>query len=163
MKRKHSDLKSEHPTLQNMKFLDLFSISVGHLCPPGSGSTDLIEPGSNSDPDPQHCNEVDAGRYWKVAVLMGADKETAAAQLWKVIEFEVRIAKISIDEADRHDTGQWYRKGGAIANHNSRLIFFITSSVFSLLNAGKGFCRTPYRIVQFLSSVCAVCTPWNAS
>jgi hypothetical protein len=49
---------------------------------------------------------------------MGADKETAAAQLWKVIEFEVRIAKISIDEADRHDTGQWYRKGRTIANHN---------------------------------------------
>jgi hypothetical protein len=80
---------------------------------------------SDPDPDPKHCNEVDADCYWKVAVLMGADKETAAAQLWKVIEFEVRIAKISIDEADRHDTGQWYRKGGAIANHNSRLISFL--------------------------------------
>jgi hypothetical protein len=76
------------------------------------------------DPNQKPCNEVDADRYWKVAVLMGADKETAAAQLWKVIEFEVRIAKISIDEADRHDTGQWYRKGGSIANHNSCLTAF---------------------------------------
>ena len=41
---------------------------------------------------------------------MGADRETAADNLWKVIEFEMRIANISIDEADRHDTGQWYRK-----------------------------------------------------
>jgi hypothetical protein len=99
---------------------------VGHFCPPGSGSIDLIESGSNSDPDPKHCNEVDADRYWKVAVLMGADKETAAAQLWKVIEFEVRIAKISIDEADRHDTGQWYRKGRTRANHNIAVLnFFI--------------------------------------
>ena len=53
----------------------------------------------------------------KVAVLMGADRDTAADQLWKVIEFEMRIANISIDEADRHDTGQWYRKGGPLANH----------------------------------------------
>jgi hypothetical protein len=39
-----------------------FSIFVGHFCPPGSdpysesgsGSTELIESGSNSDPDPKH-------------------------------------------------------------------------------------------------------------
>ncbi len=31
----------------------LFSTFVGHFCPPGSGSTDPIESGSNWDPDPQ--------------------------------------------------------------------------------------------------------------
>ena len=29
----------------------------------------------------------------------------------KVVEFERRLANISLDEADRHDTGQWYKKG----------------------------------------------------
>ncbi len=28
---------AEHPALQNMKFLNFFSIFVGHFCPPGSG------------------------------------------------------------------------------------------------------------------------------
>jgi hypothetical protein len=41
-----------------MKFLDFFSIVVGNFCPLGSGSgygsTDLIESGSNADPDPKH-------------------------------------------------------------------------------------------------------------
>jgi hypothetical protein len=43
----------EHPALQNIKFL--FSIFLGQLCPPGSGSFDLIESGStlkcDRDPD----------------------------------------------------------------------------------------------------------------
>jgi hypothetical protein len=34
------------------KFLIFFYFFVGHFCPPGSGSTDLIESGSN--PDPKH-------------------------------------------------------------------------------------------------------------
>jgi hypothetical protein len=38
-------LKREHPALQNMKF-QKFSTFVGCFCPPGSGSTDLIESGS---------------------------------------------------------------------------------------------------------------------
>ncbi len=38
-----------------MKFLNFFSTFVGHFCPPGSGSTDLIESISNTDPDPQRC------------------------------------------------------------------------------------------------------------
>jgi hypothetical protein len=41
------------PALQNMTFLYFFYIFVCHICPPGSGSTDLIEFGS--DPDPKHC------------------------------------------------------------------------------------------------------------
>jgi hypothetical protein len=41
-----SALKREHP-LQKMKFINFFSIFVGHFCPPGSGS--------NLHPDPQHC------------------------------------------------------------------------------------------------------------
>jgi hypothetical protein len=32
--KKPSALKREHPALQNMKFLDFFSIFVGHFCPP---------------------------------------------------------------------------------------------------------------------------------
>ncbi len=35
-----------------LKFLTTF---VGHFCPPGSGSTEPIEYGSNPDPDPQPC------------------------------------------------------------------------------------------------------------
>jgi hypothetical protein len=36
---------------------ELFSVFVGHFCPPrsGYGSTDLIESGSNPDSDPKHC------------------------------------------------------------------------------------------------------------
>ncbi len=49
---KPSALKREHSALQNMKFLTFSSIIVGHFCPPGSGSgsTDLIESGSSTDP-----------------------------------------------------------------------------------------------------------------
>ncbi len=54
-------LKSGHPALQNIKFLDFFYTFVGHfsLLDPdtdseyGSGSTDLIESGSNTDLDPK--------------------------------------------------------------------------------------------------------------
>jgi hypothetical protein len=41
---------SAHPALQNLKYLNFFSIFVGHFRPPGSGSTDLIE---SLDPDPK--------------------------------------------------------------------------------------------------------------
>ncbi len=57
--------KIEHPALQKIKFINFFSIFMGHFCPPvsesGSGweswSRDPIESGSNPDPDPQHCFE----------------------------------------------------------------------------------------------------------
>jgi hypothetical protein len=55
LQEKPSALKREHPALQNMKFF--FSIFVGNffaLLDPDpdskSGSTDLMESGSNSDP-----------------------------------------------------------------------------------------------------------------
>jgi hypothetical protein len=35
-----------------MKFPNFFPTFVRHFCPPGSGSTDPIESGSNADPDP---------------------------------------------------------------------------------------------------------------
>ncbi len=41
--------KREHPQLQNMKFLNFFSIFVVNFCPVGSGFTDLIESGSRSE------------------------------------------------------------------------------------------------------------------
>jgi hypothetical protein len=41
LQEKPSALKRENPALQNMKFL-----FVGHFCPPGSGSTYLMQPGS---------------------------------------------------------------------------------------------------------------------
>jgi hypothetical protein len=43
-KGRQSYRRREHPAL-----------FVGHFCPTGSGSTDLIESGSNPDPDPKHC------------------------------------------------------------------------------------------------------------
>ncbi len=61
--KKSTALKREHPALQNMKFLnfllDLWLIFA--LLNPdldseyGSGSTDLIESGSNLDPGPKPC------------------------------------------------------------------------------------------------------------
>jgi hypothetical protein len=61
LQKKPSALKREHPTLQNMKFLNFFLLLwvIFALLDPdpdskcGSGSTDLIESGSNRDPDPQ--------------------------------------------------------------------------------------------------------------
>jgi hypothetical protein len=53
-----SALKRKHPALQNIKFLKFFSTFVGHFCPPGSGSTDLIVSESNPDPDPKLCSYV---------------------------------------------------------------------------------------------------------
>jgi hypothetical protein len=46
--------KRENPALQNMTFLNFSPIFVGNYYPPGSGSTDLTESGSNPDPDPKH-------------------------------------------------------------------------------------------------------------
>jgi hypothetical protein len=59
LQKKPSALKREHPTLQNMKFLNFFVLLCVNfvLLDPdsesGSGSTDPIESGSHWDPDPQ--------------------------------------------------------------------------------------------------------------
>ncbi len=60
LQKKSQTLKREHPALQNMKFLIFSTLGVifALLDPDsdseyGSGSTDPIESGSNSDPDPQ--------------------------------------------------------------------------------------------------------------
>jgi hypothetical protein len=63
LQKKPSALKREHPALQNMKFLNFFLLLwvIFALLDPdpdseyGSGSTDLIESGSNTDPDPKPC------------------------------------------------------------------------------------------------------------
>jgi hypothetical protein len=56
LQEKPSVLKREYPALQKMKFINFFSMFVGHFCPSGSGygSRDPIESGSNPDVDPQH-------------------------------------------------------------------------------------------------------------
>ncbi len=46
-----SALKTEHPALQKMKVINLFSMFVGHFCPPGSRNP--IDSGSNQNADPQ--------------------------------------------------------------------------------------------------------------
>jgi hypothetical protein len=61
LQKKPSALRKEHPALQNMKFLNIFLllwVIFAFLDPDpdpdseyGSGSTDLIESGSNPDPD----------------------------------------------------------------------------------------------------------------
>ncbi len=61
--QKPSVLKREHPSLQTMKYLHFFQLLcvIFALLDPdldsgyGSGSTDLIESGSNTDPDPKSC------------------------------------------------------------------------------------------------------------
>jgi hypothetical protein len=73
-RKKPSALKIEHAELQNMEFLNFFSIFVGHFCFPGSGSdpdfesgygsTDLI--GSGSNPDPKHWKNF----YTSVALCL---------------------------------------------------------------------------------------------
>jgi hypothetical protein len=40
---KPSALKRKHPALQKIKFINFFSMFVGHFYPPGSGSTALLE------------------------------------------------------------------------------------------------------------------------
>ncbi|XP_046678891.1 neprilysin-1-like isoform X2 [Homalodisca vitripennis] len=46
----------------------------------------------------------------EVAILLGADSDTAGAELLQVIQFEKRLANASLPEADRHDTSSIYRK-----------------------------------------------------
>jgi hypothetical protein len=62
LQKKPSAFEREHPALQNMKFLNIFFyfllviFALLHPDPDseyGSGSTDLIESGSNTDPDPE--------------------------------------------------------------------------------------------------------------
>ncbi len=71
LQKKPSALKRKHPALQNMKFLNFFLLSwvIFVLLDPYpdpdskyvSGFTDLIESGSNTDPDPQ---------YWILFVML---------------------------------------------------------------------------------------------
>ena len=46
----------------------------------------------------------------QVSILLGANSSTASESLMEVLKFEQLLANISIDEAERHDTGQWYTK-----------------------------------------------------
>ncbi|KAI4462306.1 zinc metalloprotease family m13 neprilysin-related [Holotrichia oblita] len=59
-------------------------------------------------------SEGDMQAYHKymthVAVLLGANKTTAAEELRLVVEFERKLANASLPEADRHDTSAIYRK-----------------------------------------------------
>ncbi len=54
--------RSLQPSKENIQhfktwnFSTFFSIFVGHFCPPGSGSTDLIK--SRSNPDPEHWHSA---------------------------------------------------------------------------------------------------------
>jgi hypothetical protein len=65
LQKKPSALKRGHPTLQNMNFYKFFLLLwvIFALLDPdpnsGSGSTDLIESGSNPEPDPQPCRQVE--------------------------------------------------------------------------------------------------------
>ncbi|KAK9502137.1 hypothetical protein O3M35_012728 [Rhynocoris fuscipes] len=46
----------------------------------------------------------------EIAVLLGANGTTAAPELQEVIQFEKRLANVSLPEADRHDTSAIYKK-----------------------------------------------------
>ncbi|GAB0091434.1 Neprilysin-1 [Sergentomyia squamirostris] len=46
----------------------------------------------------------------QVAVLLGANPETASKELQEVVKFEMKLANASLPEADRHDTSAIYRK-----------------------------------------------------
>jgi hypothetical protein len=50
LQEKLSALKTEHLALKKIKFMNFFSIFVGHFCSPGSGpgSRDPFESGSGS-------------------------------------------------------------------------------------------------------------------
>ncbi|XP_057662985.1 neprilysin-1-like [Diorhabda carinulata] len=45
-----------------------------------------------------------------IAILLGADRTTAAEELQKVIDFEKQLANASLPEQDRHDTSAIYKK-----------------------------------------------------
>ncbi len=51
--RRSLQLSKRTSTLENKEFFNFFLL-LWFICPPGSGSTDLIESGSNTDPDPKH-------------------------------------------------------------------------------------------------------------
>ena len=53
LQKKPAAHKRGHTTLENMKFFKNLFYFCGSFCPPGSGSTDPIESGSNPDPDPK--------------------------------------------------------------------------------------------------------------
>ncbi|XP_059609533.1 neprilysin-1 [Phlebotomus argentipes] len=46
----------------------------------------------------------------QVAVLLGANPDTASKELQDVVKFEMKLANASLPEADRHDTSSIYRK-----------------------------------------------------
>jgi len=45
-----------------------------------------------------------------VAVILGANRSDAESQLWDVVEFEIKLANISVPEVHRIDTGAIYTK-----------------------------------------------------
>jgi hypothetical protein len=58
LQEKPSAPQKRTPSTSQNEISPLFSMFVGHVCPPGSGSghgyRDPIESGSNPNPDPQH-------------------------------------------------------------------------------------------------------------
>ncbi|KAG4072943.1 hypothetical protein HA402_006623 [Bradysia odoriphaga] len=46
----------------------------------------------------------------EIAILLGANSETAGTELQEVIKFEMKLANASMPEADRHDTSAIYKK-----------------------------------------------------
>ncbi len=87
LQKNPSAFKREHAALQTWNFL-IFSTFVGHFCPPGFGSgygsTDLIESGSNPDPDPKHWSK---GHYWQECnpfTVVGEDGEDYMSQKNKI-------------------------------------------------------------------------------
>ncbi|XP_030759295.1 neprilysin-1-like isoform X2 [Sitophilus oryzae] len=59
-------------------------------------------------------SEGDMNAYHKymtnIAVLLGANKTTAGTELQDIIEFEKKLAEVSLPEQDRHDTSVMYKK-----------------------------------------------------
>ncbi len=89
LQEKHSALKREHPALQNMKFLNffLFLWVISALLDPdpdsesGFGSTDLIESGSNPDPNPKHCSSPMPALLQYVRIISFLHARCGAANL----------------------------------------------------------------------------------
>ena len=70
--------------------------------------------------------------------MLGANATTAETELWRVVQFEQSLANISIDEGDRHDTGQWYTKL-TVGDLSSQVPDFDWTTYFEALMPPPGF------------------------
>ncbi len=101
LQKKPSALKREHPALQNMKFLNFFLFLwvifalLDQDSESESGSTDLIESGSN--PGPKHCLKLST--KWRLISTQHSAKRRIGQNIIISVPFMINILQY-ISEAE---------------------------------------------------------------